>query len=563
VSAGVDLAGQDVHASGSHAAGSALFGVATWLDGGGDDVYESMADAQGFGLFGAALLRDVGRSSDVYDAERRAQGAAGPAGLGVLHDDGGDDRYLSSSDAQGAAWGSRPFLAGGLGALVDDGGDDLYRAADTSQAAARWHALAILRDGGGDDSYVGGDDSIARAERQATAVLLDASGDDRYTGDHDALASSGSRAIAWLVDAAGRDHYAAHWGLGEAGDDGVAVLVDADRRSSWSGGVPPTPAGIPDVGLRAPRIAAVVGRTSPPNVLGLGGLGSSVSLSVADVKASLGGLGLPDEDGLDRAGSAIGALIRRRTAPGQLADLGRAIAQDATGRATDPEDYTTAWHLAWLGWIARATPLAAAELATTAQALTDHPSWIVRAAAWDARAALGAIPDLELPEEDLTAHATGAAVALQREESAAVRAAAARAAGAFGEAGVASSLTDALLVSHAGLRRSAESALLSICTRTDGVAVARGLYAVTSGDTRVDPVIRDAALRILGATKQRDARAVLIEISADPDAATALAAAIGLARDGGREAAQALDAWAEAHPEAVDTLRRIVPPTPD
>jgi HEAT repeat protein len=183
----------------------------------------------------------------------------------------------------------------------------------------------------------------------------------------------------------------------------------------------------------------------------------------------------------------------------------------------------------------------------------------VREAAWHARAALARIDGLTIAPDDALRIATEAAVAMQKESHADVRAAAARAAGAFGEAGVASSLVDALLTEHLALRRSAEEALLLVASRTDGVAIARGLYGVAGGEMDADPAVRDAALRVLGAARQRDAVPVLESALASPDPRTALAAVEGLARHGSRAALVALGPWVESHPDQQGWIDSLSP----
>ena len=571
VGAGVDLAGDDVHTAADFATGAGYFGVATWLDAGGDDVYEGERAVQGCGLLGAGRLRDTGRGDDVHEASSLSQGAGLPGGIGVLHDDGGVDRYLvtpapdsglcGGGCSQGAGIGVRPFLAGGLGLLVDDSGEDLYTSGGSSQGSGLWHGLGVLRDGGGDDGYLAETWSAGSADRQAVGVLIDSTGNDRYLSRHHSVACAGVRSVAWLVDLAGYDEYSSSLGVGwSKAADSASFLVDVGGAARWGGGRPGAVAGHPRAVRRAPAIAAVVGRRVPGELAMLGGMASSPTATVAELQGALKTASLPMSDGLDDVGDGIGALIRRRTPPGQLADLARAIRTDATGRERSEDDYSVAWHLTWLGWIAKAAPLAASDLEATAAALADHPSRVVRTAVWDARAALGEIPDLEFPPEEAERLATAAAVVLQKEENAEVRAAAARATRAFGTSGVASSLADALLGAHLGLRRSAEASLVAVCDRTDGVAVARALYAAASGKERIDPVARDAALRVLGATGQRDAVALLVEALTDHDPSTALAAAIGLVRDGGREATRALDEWRESAPEAAqNALEAVVP----
>lgn len=553
VAAGVDLAGHDTHAGKDFGAGGALFGIATWDDRGGDDSYTHAWASQGFGLLGAGMLRDLD-GDDVYDLRGAGQGAGFPRGVGILHDARGDDRYLltvgdgapcAGGCGQGAGIGDELRFPGGVGLLVDDSGDDAYVAEQNAIAFGSGYGLGVLRDGGGDDRYESAERGVAAGE-----------------------AGSGL-----LIDAAGRDRYVSGQGPGSTSVDGVAVVLDRARDDVFVGDTHPTNRGtalllsegtgfeLPEahegsITARSAIREAAVPESEPSSHLPVVGMTSSGrNPTAADFVAKA----WPDRDALNRANWQADSLDFTDAARRAIAD---AVRDAITGSSGD--DPTNAWRLGWLGSLAQDDPLLAGHVETAAAASIDHPHWRVRAAAWDARASLASITDLELPPEEAERLATAAAVALQREESYAVRAAAARVAGAFGEAGVASTLTKALRAPHRGLRHAAEEALLAVCSRTDGVAVARGLYPIAEGEAGVDPVQRDAALRVLGATGQRDARAFLIETLADDDPATALAAALGLARDDHRDAVRALDAWREtADASALDALEAVAPTPAD
>ncbi|MCO4773418.1 MAG: HEAT repeat domain-containing protein [Deltaproteobacteria bacterium] len=569
VSAGVDLAGDDVHEGGSLAAGAGLFGVGAWLDVAGRDRYDVGQGGEGFGVAGLGVLRDR-RRDDIYRADRWAQGAALPGGIGVLHDLRGGDRYLLTDDVreerdvafeerpaallpechagcgQGFAAGLDGLADGGTGLLVDDEGGDVYSAGEQAQGASRGRALGVARDGSGDDRWLVERYGQAAADAQGVAVLIDRSGVDEYLARSSAQGWAEDRSVAWLVESRGQDTYSAESKAQGAtrGRSAVGAVLDLD------GGAFSRHAHAAR-GPRRPSLGVITGG-APTTVRGALLARMTRSSSQADVIKMLETVTGDDERGLLARRTDL--LHSPQRAPAEREQLVRAVVASAERLIeTDAPRH----HLEWLGNLTRTSPLLAAELEALAGALVGHASWRVREAAWHARYRLSAVSDLTLAPEEALRIATDAAVALQKETHADVRAAAARAAGAFGGAEVAGSLTPGLLTEHLGLRRSSETALLAVASRTDGVGIARGLFDAVE-DTGLDAVVREAVTRVLGATGHKDAVEVLVPILNGDDAGLALAAAEGLARHGSRAASKALAPWLEAHPDKAEWATRLL-----
>ena len=111
-----------------------------------------------------------------------------------------------------------------------------------------------------------------------------------------------------------------------------------------------------------------------------------------------------------------------------------------------------------------------------------------------------------------------------------MRAAAARALAAVGGPGVAANLAAALSLASFELRDSAEQALFAIAQSSDGVAVARALFPIASGESEAPAPGRDVALRVLGSTGHREAWEVLQAALTHSDSVTRSAAIEGSVR---------------------------------
>lgn len=260
----LDASGRDEYlALGSLSQGAGQFGLGALIDLAGSDRYASYYQSQGAGFFGVGLLFDLG-GRDVYEIRSDGQGFGGSAGVGVLADRTGDDRYTaepdpkisgrpsyhqltkdvpvpSVSNAQGCAMGRRGdgadghSWAGGLGALLDAEGNDTYSASNWAQGTGYWFGTGVLWDGTGNDRYeadwwcsasgahfcigalvdeAGDDVHVCRATNGIAfghdftlAVLADLGGNDRYECPNDVIARSINRSVAMLLDGGGDDVY--------------------------------------------------------------------------------------------------------------------------------------------------------------------------------------------------------------------------------------------------------------------------------------------------------------------------------------------------------------------
>lgn len=260
----LDAEGNDHYEADRYAQGVGQFGFGLLADLGGDDKYRLDYSGQGCGYFGIGLLFDVA-GHDEYYIGADGQGLGGVAGVGVLADRTGNDRYVAErkhsitgrpsyhspnldvavSNAQGCGMGRRGdgsdghSWAGGLGALLDGEGDDVYTAGNWAMGTGYWFGIGVLHDRAGNDEYHGavysqgsgahfcigvcideaGNDlhlaeenstcSLAWAHDFTIAILLDAAGDDRYHVDGVGLSYSINRSIAMLFDLGGSDAYEA------------------------------------------------------------------------------------------------------------------------------------------------------------------------------------------------------------------------------------------------------------------------------------------------------------------------------------------------------------------
>jgi hypothetical protein len=295
----LDAAGDDQHfALGALSQGAGQFGFGALIDLAGTDAYVTRWQGQGAGFFGVGLLFDCA-GDDAYFVWSDGQGFGGAAGVGVLADRSGADRYeavrdpaltqrpsyhlltpetppVSVSNAQGCAMGRRGdgadghSWAGGLGALLDAEGDDTYAAANWAQGTGYWFGTGVLWDGAGNDAYAAdwwcsasgahfcigaavdeaGDDvrtcratnGIAFGHDFTLAVLADLGGNDRYVCPADVIARSINRSVALLLDAGGDDVYRS----GDSGRPGAATF-DAkllDRRATSVYWTEPTSLGL-------------------------------------------------------------------------------------------------------------------------------------------------------------------------------------------------------------------------------------------------------------------------------------------------------------------------------
>lgn len=193
----IDLMGDDTYrfvSSAGHtvvAQGAGAFGgLGVLVDFGGNDTYEvDQTVTRRGGLLGTSYVTGVSQGS-------------GEAGVGLLVDLLGDDRYLFNMSVHNNVvnWAQGQGFAGlgGLGALLDAEGDDLYDTLVTCTAIGNWCGLYVQ----GTGLYPG------------VAIILDVLGNDRYRGvitawqeDYYSQAFAAFGALAIQVDGAGDDDY--------------------------------------------------------------------------------------------------------------------------------------------------------------------------------------------------------------------------------------------------------------------------------------------------------------------------------------------------------------------
>lgn len=245
-----DTQGDDVYQGTQQAQASALFGAALLVDGGGANRFEASSHAQAHAIGGLALLLS-GTGSDQFSAQTHAQGSAGPQGVALLLEPGGNDRYTlgntplirpspqlpghNTSMGQGAGRGVRADLddrrstAGGIGMLLDLAGSDHYIAQVFAQGAGFQEGLGLLVDDGGDDQFEAAWYAMgAAAHRGAGLLLKRGGGNDRYQVSHStSLGAAHDFSVGILLDEGGNDQYAlGDLGLGAAHDNSVALFVD-------------------------------------------------------------------------------------------------------------------------------------------------------------------------------------------------------------------------------------------------------------------------------------------------------------------------------------------------
>jgi hypothetical protein len=586
----LDLAGDDRYDGAVATQGFALAGGAILRDLAGGDLYRADGWAQGSAQFqGIAVLHEAG-GNDHYilaavheDNPNRlpgyfsgygqgfAIGLRPYAGGGVawLLDESGHDRYTGGLWVQGSSyWHS-------VAALIDRSGNDLYTSVQYSQRSARHLSSAGLFDGGGHDRYLTTTLGQGSGHDLAVSWLIDADGNDAYHGRSTVQGTSLTNAISFFIDRAGDDTYssrsdrwtgaavpARNWGS-------IALFVDGDGADAYLGRTPPrngtvTPrfgygaaadlgvevadgGGDGEVPWSSGRPARVADGPPPKNAE------QAQTILLADVVWTAPGERTDAAvDRVFRAGSkavawvlplvsdkrllqsyTVDALVRRWAKEGRSADrsrIAKAIAQSALDWPRGHDVVDVRRHLAWLGILAEAEPTTVGEASRAAEAFLAHESFILRVSAHDLLARIAAIDGLEIEEAIVEKWAQSGALGVQTDPTPQGRAAAARLLIPVGGTGTASILAEALLTGSFAVRGAAEDALIAIAGRTDGIAVARGVFPLTDRGSRRTAPVRAAALRVLGATKHLDALEVFQEAVADPDPVIRAAAVDGAAR---------------------------------
>jgi hypothetical protein len=126
----------------------------------------------------------------------------------------------------------------GVGLLWDQGGDDRYRAVRYAQGSGAHEAVGVLRDEAGHDAY-----ALAWGAGQgmgldlALGVLVDGAGDDRYAARFYAQGTATANGFGLLADVGGADRLRAEdryaWGTAEPlrGLPSVGVLLSDSRKA--------------------------------------------------------------------------------------------------------------------------------------------------------------------------------------------------------------------------------------------------------------------------------------------------------------------------------------------
>lgn len=245
-----DAAGDDCYTAQQWSQAATINGVAMLHDAAGDDVYRGDRFSQAVAFNGIALLLDDA-GDDRYEAPRFAQGLALPHGFAALVDRGGNDSYyckgrdlgaygtpgIFAGWGQGCALGFRGLASGGIGLLVDDGGDDRYEGGNFTQGGGYFYGWGLLIDRAGDDRYDGERYTQAFAAHQALGYLEDVAGNDRYAGRRNVEQSCAwDQSVTMLLDRAGDDEYSGGRGfsLAAAAHNGIAFLVDYAGRDRYA-----------------------------------------------------------------------------------------------------------------------------------------------------------------------------------------------------------------------------------------------------------------------------------------------------------------------------------------
>lgn len=254
-----DSEGDDDYRGVSLSQGAALFGAALHIDQRGRDRYTATAYSQGFAVAGWSVLSSSPEDTS-FDAISHSQASAGPEGVAVLFDAGGDDRYTLSntpllfpspqlesrntSMGQGAGRGLRPDTSsdgisttGGVGLLLDVAGDDRYTAQVFAQGVGYHEGVGILMDGGGNDRWQAAWYAMGAAAHNAAGALIKrACGHDAYDISHSVglgAAHDFSAAVFW--DQGGNDNYrVGDVGFGVSLDNSVALFVDREGEDHYA-----------------------------------------------------------------------------------------------------------------------------------------------------------------------------------------------------------------------------------------------------------------------------------------------------------------------------------------
>ena len=205
------------------------------------------------------LVDAAGRDS--YRVYSDGQGFGGVAGVGVLVDRAGDDRYeaevdpkvtgrpsyhtegkVTVSNAQGCGMGRRGdgsdghSWAGGVGCLLDVEGNDTYTAANWAQGCGYWFGTGLVWDGAGNDEFRANGWASGSGAHFCIGCLVDESGDDLHHVTQNWGPGYGHDfTVGICCDLAGNDRYEAGGaGIGWSINRSVALLLDGGGDDAYS-----------------------------------------------------------------------------------------------------------------------------------------------------------------------------------------------------------------------------------------------------------------------------------------------------------------------------------------
>jgi len=311
----IDLGGDDVYRSaGVGGYGAGVLGLGVLVDAAGDDVYVQGVPvaglrertepveleggarrldpariydragpldtgfAYGAAFFGVGIAIDRGAGADLRAGDKWVFGAALGRGVGLLEDDGGDDRYAAGGFSLGCGANQ------GVGVVLDRGGDDVaqvggvYRLGNPPPtgdpgfagfgigAGCGWRGepaisgpdgatcasgVGLFLDGAGDDLTIGGNCTQGSGYAGGVGALVDLAGDDvrvalrgdgrgveppaDIAGAH-AIGDAGHRGTGLCLDAQGNDRYlGSHQGGGYGWDAGLGCLADLGGDDRYGG----------------------------------------------------------------------------------------------------------------------------------------------------------------------------------------------------------------------------------------------------------------------------------------------------------------------------------------
>ena len=196
--------------------GAAHCGVGILVeDGNGDDRYLATTWAQGFaGTYGYGLLYDNG-GDDNY----RCGGA-------YLHEPLLPHDNRSFSGGFGMGW--RPRAGGGIAVLYDRGeGVDFYDAEVMSFGSSYWYSLGILVDDGGNDRYSLAHYGIGSGIHLSLGAFYDKAGDDQYRSRMGVVGGTPhDLSVGIFVDGSGDDSYGTCDGWGGSLTNSFGLFID-------------------------------------------------------------------------------------------------------------------------------------------------------------------------------------------------------------------------------------------------------------------------------------------------------------------------------------------------